>query len=292
MELYQLEYFLEAARQRNFTRAAQHLHLAQAALSEQIRKLEGELGGALFVRGRRESVLTQAGETLRAHAEILLGQAAAAKEAVRDLFGLRAGRLLVGAISSVSACLLPAAVAAFRMRYPLLDLCLLEGTTEQVSRWVEEGRVELGLVQLPAGPGSFRQTLLFAEPFVLLVPTGHRLARCRKAVLGELAQESFVFYRGRARDAAQAACRAAGFEPRVACESGELQTIRSLVAANLGLALLPKLAAGANTSQYVAVPLAAPVPEREVALLQRSGRELSPGAAEFRSLLRPVGVRK
>jgi DNA-binding transcriptional LysR family regulator len=92
MELYQLEYFMEAARQRSFTRAAARLHLAQAALSEQIRKLEFELGTPLFNRGRRETVLTSAGETLRVHAESLLEHAETAKRAVRDLVGLRGGR--------------------------------------------------------------------------------------------------------------------------------------------------------------------------------------------------------
>src|SRR6476469_9702574 len=103
MELYQLQYFLEAARQRNFTRAAAQLNLAQAPLSEQIRKLEDELGTSLFQRGRRESVLTAAGETLRVHAEGLLERAEAARCAVQELVGLRRGRRTIGAIPSVSA---------------------------------------------------------------------------------------------------------------------------------------------------------------------------------------------
>jgi LysR family transcriptional regulator, hydrogen peroxide-inducible genes activator len=125
MELYQLEYFLEAALQQNFTRAAQKLNLAQAALSEQMRKLETELGTQLFHRGRRETVLTAAGETLRVHAEGLLERAQAARQAVSDLAGLRGGRLTIGAIPSVSACLLPAAIAAFRKKHPLVEMAHL-----------------------------------------------------------------------------------------------------------------------------------------------------------------------
>jgi LysR family hydrogen peroxide-inducible transcriptional activator len=285
MELYQLEYFLEAARQRNFTRAAARLHLAQAALSEQMRKLEDDLGTPLFTRGRRETVLTAAGETLREHAEALLDRAAVARRAVRDLVELRGGRLSIGAIPSVSACLLPAAITAFRKRHPLVDLGLFEGTSEAVAHWVESGRVEFGIVQLPTTSGSFDEQLLLTEPFVALVAKGHPAARGRNISLAKLADESFVLYKGRARDTALAACRAAGCEPRIACESSELETIRSLVAAGLGIAILPRLATGQSASDCVAVRLRGDPVERQVALLSRSGHAASPSGAVFREIL-------
>ncbi|MEY5011248.1 MAG: hypothetical protein RLZZ253_2387 [Verrucomicrobiota bacterium] len=285
MELYQLEYFLEVARQRNFTRAAARLHLAQAALSEQVRKLEEELGGPLFVRGRRESFLTPAGEMLRSHAEILLGQAEVARRAVADLLQIRRGQLAVGSIPSVSACLFPDVVAGFRVRHPGVDLCLLEGTSEQVGSWVEEGRVQLGVVQLPAGSGKCVQSPLFSEPFLLLVPAVHTIARKRSVPLASLAAESFIFYRGRVREVVESACRLAGFEPRVACETGELETIRSLVAAGLGVALLPRLALGRVGEGCRVVGLSGPGVKREVALLRRSGAQLPAEGMEFQRLL-------
>jgi DNA-binding transcriptional LysR family regulator len=259
--------------------------LAQAALSEQMRKLEAELGARLFNRGRRETTLTPAGETLRVHAEALLAQALAARRAVGDQVTLKGGRLAVGAIPSVSACLLPAAVAAFRRKYPQVELALLEGTSEAVAQWVEAGRIELGVVQLPAPGDAFQVTPLRDESFVLLVPKKHALARRRLPRLAELGKEAFVFYKGRARDVAQAACRAAGFEPRTACESGELETIRSLVAADLGIALLPELAARGSVPGCAVVRLGGPPIRRSVALLQRKGQELSPAAQSFRRLL-------
>ena len=285
MELYQLEYFLEAARQRNFTRAAARLHLAQAALSEQMRNLEGELGTPLFHRGRRETVLTAAGETLRLHAEALLDRAKAARRAVQDLVGLRGGRLAIGAIPSVSACVLPKAIAIFRKLHPLVELALFEGTSEAVAQWVESGRVEFGIVQLPTSGGSFDEHRLFTEPFVLLVAKAHPSAKQRSISLAKLAQESFVFYKGRARDTALAACRAAGFEPRIACESSELETIRSLVAAGLGVAILPRLATRQNTADCIALRLRGEVIERQVALINRAGHTASPSASVFRKIL-------
>jgi len=285
MELYQLEYFLEAARQRSFTRAAAHLHLAQAALSEQIRKLEDELGAKLFHRGRRETVLTAAGETLRVHAEGLIERAAAAREAVKDLIGLRGGRLAIGAIPSVSACVLPAAIAAFRKLHPLVELALFEGTSEAVAQWVESGRVEFGIVQLPTSSGNFDEQRLFTEPFVALMAKSHPLAHKRGIDLTVLVDEPFVFYKGRARDTALAACRAAGFEPRIACESSELETIRSLVAAGLGIAILPRLAASGEMAQCTVISLKGKPIERQVAMLTRAGHAASPSAAVFHKLL-------
>lgn len=289
MELYQLEYFLEAARQRNFTRAAAHLHLAQAALSEQIRKLESELGTPLFNRGRRETVLTSAGETLRQHAEALLERAAAAKRAVQDLISLRGGRLTIGAIPSVSACLLPAAIAAFRKLHPLVELALYEGTSEIVAQWVDSGRVEFGIVQLPTSSGSFDEHPLFVEPFVTLISKNHALAKQKTIALAKLADEPFILYKGRARDTALTACRTAGFEPRIACESSELETIRSLVAAGLGIAILPRLATRQATPGCAVVRLRDDPVERQVALLTRSGHSTSPSAAAFREILKRHG---
>jgi DNA-binding transcriptional LysR family regulator len=292
MELYQLEYFLEAARQRNFTRAAASLHLAQAALSEQMRKLESEFGTPLFNRGRSETVLTPAGEILRLHAEVLLNHAAATRQAVSDLVGLRGGRLTIGSIPSVSACLLPAAIAAFRKLHPLVELALFEGTSEAVAGWVEAGRVEFGIVQLPATGGSFDEHLLLTETFVAYVSNAHPVARQRSISLARLAAEPFILYKGRARDSALTACRDAGFEPRIACESGELETIRSLVSVGLGIAILPQLAARLPTDGCVAVRIRGNPVERQVAVLSRSGHTASPGASVFRRLLDEACSRK
>lgn len=286
MELYQLQYFLEVARQRNFTRAAGRLHLAQAALSEQIRKLEEELGAPLFQRGRRESTLTAAGETLRTHAEALLDRAAAARLAVEELIGLRGGKLVLGAIPSVSASLLPRAVTAFRKKHPQVELVIAEGTSESVAESVESGRVEMGILQNPTPAGPFTERTLLTESFVILVPAGHPIARRRSIQLSALADETFVFFKGRARESALGACRAAGFEPRLACESGELETVRALVAAGLGLALLPELAAQRAKPACALVRLTAPKVERQLVIVTRRGHAPSPAATEFEGLLR------
>lgn len=285
MELYQLAYFLEVARQRNFTRAATRLHLAQPALSEQMRKLEAELGAPLFIRGRRQSTLTAAGETLVPRAEALLAQAAAAQRAVAEVAELRGGRLVIACIPTVSACLLPRVIAAFRQRYPAVELFLAEDTSQGVAEWVESGRAELGFVQLPTAGRNFAVRRVLTERFVLLLPATHPAARRQRARLADFATEPFIFYKGRARESALSACRAAGFEPRIACESGEMETVRALVAAGLGLAIVPALAAQSAGKRLAVVALSSPKIERQLGLLSRRGHELSPAAKAFRSLL-------
>lgn len=285
MELYQLQYFLEVARVRNFTRAAERLFIAQPALSEQIRRLEDELGAKLIDRGRRESSLTAAGRVLAERAEGVLAQVEAARRAVQDIVGLRAGRVTVGAIPSVSACLLPAVVTAFRAQYPLVELVLVEGTSELVAEWVDSGRVDLGVVQLPIPSDRLVSTELLCERFVLLVGAGHSFAGRVKMSVGELRDEAFVFYKGRARDSALTACLEAGFTPKVACETGELETVRSLVAAGLGVALLPELAARRSGTECVCVPLSEPGLQRQLAMVSPKNRDASGATAAFCELL-------
>ncbi len=203
-----------------------------------------------------------------------------------DIGTLRSGRLAIGAIPSVSACVLPGIIAGFRKRYPKIELSIIEGTSGNVVQWLESGRVEIGIVQLPAVGGDFEETLLFSESFAVLVPNSRSFANRSRMTLADLAAESFIFYKGRARDAALAACRSAGFEPRIACDSSELETIRSLVAAGLGIALLPALALKQPTPQCSIVRLAGNPLKRDVGLLCHRARRLSPAGGEFVALLR------
>ncbi len=284
MELYQLRYFTEACRQRSFARAAARLRLAPAALSEQMRRLESEVGTSLFSRGRRETVPTAAGRLLLSHAESLLAAAAAAGGAVRELAGLRGGRLTVASIPSAAACLLPAAVAGFRRAHPEVELVVLEGTSEQCVGWVESGEAELGLVQSAGRPRGLESRTLREEEFVALVPRGHSAAGKGQVALASLSEEGFITYRGRAREAALEACRRAGFEPRIVCESGDLGTVRSLVASGLGVALLPEMAAGDKGAGCRALRLSGRPVRRAVAVVRRRGAA-SAAAGAFLSLL-------
>ena len=284
MELYQLGYFLEIARQRSFTRAAGRLHMAQPALSQQMKNLESELGTPLFNRGRKEVQLTAAGKALLPRAESLLTQAAAAKAAVSDVAELRSGKLTIAAIPSVSACLLPEVVRSFHKHHGQVALQLIEDSSERVADCVESGLADIGFLQLPASKSAFKAETILTEPFVLLVSKSHPLAIQKAVLLRQLSAEAFIFYKGRARDTALESCRKAGFEPRTVCESGELGTVRALVAAGLGLAIVPRLAAGNLPTSIRTVLIREPQMQRQIAAVWQKGSVLSPAAATLLQL--------
>lgn len=285
MELYQIGYFIEIARQRSFTRAAERLHMAQPALSQQMKNLETELGTALFIRGRKETQLTAAGKAFLPRAEALLAQAAAAKAIVSDVAQLRGGKLIVAAIPSVSACLLPEVIRSFSKQHGKVELQLIEDSSERVADCVESGLADLGFLQLPASKTAFETRTIITEPFVLLVAKSHALAKQKDAPLKQLAAESFIFYKGRARDTALESCRKAGFEPRIACESGELETVRALVASGLGIAVVPQLAATHLPPTIRALTIREPKMQRQIAAVWKKGGELSPAAQALLKLM-------
>jgi len=285
MELYQLGYFLEIARQRSFTRAAERLHMAQPALSQQMKNLEAELGTSLFIRGRKETQLTAAGKAFQPRAEALLMQAEAAKAVVSDVAHLRGGKLVIAAIPSVSACLLPTVIQKFSQQHGRVELQLIEDSSERVADCVESGRADIGFLQLPASKAAFDTRTIISEPFVLLVAKSYSLTKQKDVSLKQLSAESFIFYKGRARDTALESCRKAGFEPRIACESGELETVRALVAAGLGIAVVPQLAATHLPSSIRALKIREPKMLRQIAAVWKKGGELSPAAAALLKLI-------
>lgn len=242
MELYQLRYFVEAASEGNITRAAKRLNIAQPALSQQLRNLEEELGARLMIRDRRGARLTAAGESFLPHARVVLEGADLARASVSDIAQLRAGRLVVASIPAMSGGWLPARLRAFRERFPAVEIRLLEGRSVEVSEMVEQGHADIGFLQFPVDSERFETGTLLDERFRIALATTHRLAERKALRLSELAGEPFVVYKGRARETALDACRESGFEPRISCESGELETVRALVASGLGVALLPAMA--------------------------------------------------
>jgi len=284
MELYQLGYFIEIARQRSFTRAAGRLNMAQPALSQQMKNLEAELGTPLFNRGRKEVQLTAAGKAFLPRAEGLLMQAEAAKAAVSDVAHLRGGKLTIAAIPSVSACLLPQVIQRFSNSHAQVALQLIEDNSERVADCVESGQADIGFLQFPASKSAFKIQPLITEPFVLLVAETHALARQKSVLLRQLSAESFIFYKGRARDTALQSCRKSGFEPHRVCESGELETLRALVAAGLGLAIVPRLAAGNLPRTILTLAIREPKMQRQIAAVWQKGSVLSPAAAALLQL--------
>ena len=243
MELRLLRSFVEVARVLSFSKAAHRLHLSQPALSTQIRQLEEQIGAKLFTRNRRKVALTVAGEALVADAERLLGQVEEIRLRVERLGSGEVGHLRVGFVASATLNLVPAVMVAFRRQYPGVTFSLKNIPTAEQVEMLRSGELDAGFVRMPLREPGLSIALVSREPFAIVVPKGHALAK-KGLRVGDLAREPFVAYGERWAPAFYQAwtglCRSAGFTPTIVQETGEMETAIALVAAGLGVAILPE----------------------------------------------------
>ncbi len=254
LELRQVEYFVVLARQKNFTRAAAAIGVAQPALSQQIKRLEDELGVRLLDRTSRPVTLTEAGAAFQTRAERILAEARLAREEMREYAGVGRGKLVIGALPSLAALWLPTLLGRFHLLHPRIEIALREENTEELARLVAVGQLDLALLHAVPGlqlsngsPGGIVMERLFDEELVVIVAPAHPLARARSVSLAQLRDEPFVILpRGSGlTHTVLGATGAEGFTPRVAAESADTRTVRGLVAAGVGVSIVPRLPAEA-----------------------------------------------
>jgi DNA-binding transcriptional LysR family regulator len=244
LDLRRLRYFVAVAEELHFGRASLRLRVSQPPLSVQIRNLEQELGVQLFVRNRRRVLLTEAGATLLDEARRLLRQAELAALHARRAATGEIGRLAVGFVSTVDYSILPPLVRRFRATRPEVALTLLEMTADRQQEALRTGELDLGLSVLPAKASDLQTRPVLREPLIAAVAATHGLAaRVRPLSPTRLAEESLIIFpRPLAPglfDAIISVYRQAGLTPRIAQEAVQMQTILGLVAAGLGIALVP-----------------------------------------------------
>jgi DNA-binding transcriptional LysR family regulator len=294
MDVRQLEVFLEVAHRQSFTQAARALGVAQPAVSQIVARLEDELGLALFDRTSRRVRLTEAGTRLLAHAERIRADLAVARREMAALRETAPGRLIVGATPTVATHLLPRALAAFRAECPAIEVVLREGGTGTVANMVERGAVDVAIIVLPVEHADLVTSPLLTEPLLLAVAEHSPITQADGPVsLRVAADEPFILYRAsyHLRSATIDGCRAAGFEPHVALEGGEMETVLRMVAAGLGVSLVPQLAfEGAPRPGVVALPVRDPPLERTLALAWRSDRPPGAVAVAFIATLRAIAL--
>ena len=246
MELRHLRYFLAIVAERHFTRAAKRLGIAQPPLSQQIRQLEQEVGIALFTRTARGVTLTAAGEAFLPHAEAALREVDRARTAARRIRQGDLGTLRVGFTSAASLNpLVPGAISAFRNTYPDVELRLIVLPTAPLLAQLSQDQIDVAFVR----PTSSERHALRAIPLPderlwIAVPSGHALATRKRVRLDELRDEPFILY-PRANgsllyDSIIGACQRAGFSPRVVQEAPQMASMVSLVAAGVGVTLVPE----------------------------------------------------
>src|SRR4051812_43677684 len=288
MELRQLRYLVAVADEQHFTRAAAREHVAQPALSQQIRRLEAELGLTLVERTTRRVAMTEAGKLLVARARRALAELEAAQAELQSLAGVQAGRLSVGALHTMGPVDLSLLLATFHRRYPGVELTVREQSSEELAGMLRDDEIDLAFLSVTERIQSHGLALhpLVREELVAVLPPDHRLAGRPEVQLAELAQDAFISSRegARLRELLVGAAAGAGFVPRIALESNESRRIRSLVSRGLGVAILPR-SDGEERGSIVAVSaLAGPELQRDVTLAARAQRRLSPAALAFRTL--------
>jgi DNA-binding transcriptional LysR family regulator len=245
MELRHLRYFLAIAADRHFTRAADKLGIAQPPLSQQIRQLEEEIGARLFTRTARGVTLTAAGEAFLPHAEAALREVERARTAVRRISHGDLGTIRIGFTSAASLNpLVSATISSFRTAYPDVELRLVVQPTTPLLAQLSHDVIDLAFVRPTSSErDALRAIPLPGEPLWIALPADHRLAARNRLRLNDLRNEPFILY-PRANgsllyDAIIAACQRAGFSPRVVQESPQMASMVSLVAAGVGVTLVP-----------------------------------------------------
>ena len=289
MNLRDLRYLVAVADHRHFGRAAEACFVSQPTLSTQLKKLERELGVELIERNPGHIMLSPAGEQVVERARILLGEADDIVDIARRAKDPESGSLRIGLFPTLAPYLLPHVVPHLHARFPKLELLLVEEKTEVVHQRLRAGKLDIGVLALPINDDQLHVEPLFSEDFVLAVPREHPLARGPGPVdPSVLAGENVLLLEeGHClRDQALAVCRLAGAAERTGFRATSLETLRQMVAAGVGITLLPELAVQSPvpaSDDIVLLRFREPVPRRQIAMFWRRTsvyRDLLPEIAE------------
>jgi LysR family transcriptional regulator, hydrogen peroxide-inducible genes activator len=244
MEVHQLRYFCAVAETGSFTRAAEREQVAQPSLSQQIMKLELELGVRLFDRLGRAVRLTDMGQVFLPRARAILGEMKAAKEEVAEKQSTVSGPVCVGVIPTIAPYFLPARIAVFSRQYPEASITVVEDVTVHLMDQLRSGLIDLAIIALPVRGHDLESFPLLTERLFAILPKGHRLARRRTLRMKELREEPFLLLRDDHcfRDTAIDVCKRARLSPQIVFESGQFSSILGMVGAGMGISIVPEMA--------------------------------------------------
>ena len=244
MEVHQLRYFRAVARHGTFTRASEVEHVAQPSLSQQILKLEAELGARLFDRLPRSAKLTVFGKTFLPKAERILREMEEAKTELREMSSNDKGEVVVGIIPTIAAYLLPRLLNDFTARYPLVNIKIVEDITPTLLQRLHEGTIDLAVAALPVSGNELASVELFKEKLYAVLPEKHRMASRASISLADLNREPFLLLKeGHCfRDSVIAACNKVKVSPSIVFESGQFATILAMISAGMGVSAVPAMA--------------------------------------------------
>ena len=279
MNLRDLKYLVALADLRHFGRAAEACHVSQPTLSTQIRKLEEELGVTLIERAPRKVMLTSAGQDAVLRARRIVAEVEEMKESARRSRDPESGALRLGVFPTLGPYLLPHLVPQLRERFPQLELLLTEEKSDVLLQRLREGKLDAALLALPVHDEQMHAQFLFEEPFVLAVPAEHSLAGQQAMSMDALGEETLLLLEDGhcLRDQALDVCRLSGAQEKSGFRATSLETLRQMVAAGVGMTLLPALSVHEPIVQPAGVrlvPFHKPAPSRRIALVWRKSSAL------------------
>ncbi|MBM4761384.1 LysR family transcriptional regulator [Bacillus sp. B15-48] len=284
MDIQHLKYFVEVAKQRNFTKASQILLVSQPSISKMIKSLEDELKVTLLDRSERQLKLTDAGVVVYEHALHILQSVEDVYASVNEVVQVKKGTIKLGLMPTTGVLLFPNVLAGFKKEYPQIDIEMVEHNAKQLKRKVEEGEIDLGITVLPVDSEPFETIPLFSEELVVLVDSEHWLAERESARLSEMKNESFILLTEdyALHDVVTQACIQSGFEPTVAYKSSLWDLIGEMVITKLGISIIPRsMVSRFNHRNVRAISISDPLIEWELVLIFKKNKYLPFAARTF-----------
>lgn len=284
MEMHQLRYVVAVARTGNFSRAAEDCHVSQPSLSQQIQKLEGELGGRLFDRMKREAKPTPQGEAFLRHAVRVLEEVDAAKREAKDATDLLSGTVAIGVLPTIAPYLLPEVMSGFAETFPGVEVVIQEDTTARLIKLLLAYEIDFALASQPIQDQRLEVRELFAEELLLALPPGHPLTRKRTVCVADLEKERFIVMKeGHCLgDQVLQFCARRDLRANISFRSTQLETIQSLVRAGLGISFVPAMAAQSKRDDLPEYrSLQDPRPQRKIVAVWPRQRPPARAATEF-----------
>ncbi|PXW91843.1 transcriptional regulator [Streptohalobacillus salinus] len=285
MEFRQLKYFIEVAEREHVSEAAVHLHVAQSAISRQIANLENELGIQLFEREGRNVRLLPIGKIFLTHAKDAMKAIDFAKKQMDEYIDPERGSIKIGFPTSLASSILPHLLSAFKKEYPNIHFQLRQGAYNFLIDAIKDRELDIAFIgPVVTDDPHINGDILFQEKMYVLAPNNHRLSKRKSLYLTELKEEDFVLFpKGYIFEKMVIdACHSVGFEPHVTTEGEDLDAIKGMVAAGIGITVLPESAIHAPVSEFtVQIPISSPDLKRSVGMITPKHRELAPSEKVF-----------
>lgn len=293
MNLRDLQYLVALADHRHFSHAAEACFVSQPTLSTQIKKLEDELGVTLVERTPRKVLLTDVGREVARRARDVLNEVEQIRAVARGTMNPESGSVRLGIFPTLAPYLLSHVVPMLRARFPQLELRLVEEKTEVVLTMLREGRLDAGIVALPLHDDSLHSEFLFEEPFVLAVSRSHPLAKRKNLKMADLANERLLLLEDGhcLRDQALEVCHLSGASEKTGFRATSLETLRQMVAADVGITLLPTLAVQppvARAPNVELIQFRSHAPHRRIAMVWRKSSAMAEFFLDFAKVFKSL----